>query len=146
MTRTIRMIPILAIAALALPGAALADKSHNKGGNVYTIAANCPPGLAKKAVPCVPPGQAKKAPVVIERHDRDHDGRRPVYDSRDYDRHYDYRVGDVVHGDYIVIREPSRYGLDPNGTYYRMGEGVYQVDSDTRKVLAVIGLASAFLN
>ncbi len=91
---------------------------------------NCPPGLAKKAVPCVPPGQAKK-----------HSG----YD-RDRDHYDGYRRGDVIRGDYVVIREPGRYGLDPYGTYYRVGDQVLRVDRDTREVLDLIGAAARVLN
>lgn len=41
-------IAVFPVLAAAIPHASLAD------GRV------CPPGLSKKAVPCVPPGQAKK--------------------------------------------------------------------------------------
>lgn len=49
-------------------------------------AKGCPPGLAKKAVPCVPPGQARKWQVG-ERIP----GTTPWYEVRDYDR-YDLPV------------------------------------------------------
>ena len=47
---TLHLLPLALAAMLGLlsPGAALAGP---KG---------CPPGLAKKSVPCVPPGQARK--------------------------------------------------------------------------------------
>lgn len=80
----------------------------------------CPPGLAKKAVPCVPPGQVGKAGG--------------------------YRPGDIVRGDYIVIRDPGRYGLNPGETYYRIGDQVVRVDRDTREILDLIGAAAAVLN
>ena len=89
---------------------------------------NCPPGLAKKAVPCVPPGQAKKSVRSYEHDD------------------YRYGRGDVIRGDYIVIRDPGRYGLDPYGTYYRVGDRVFRVDRETREVLDFIGAAAAILN
>lgn len=55
-------------AALAFAGPALAKpgKGHGHKGHGSAMAApgygvgGCPPGLAKKAVPCMPPGQAKK--------------------------------------------------------------------------------------
>lgn len=43
---------------------------------------DCPPGLAKKAVPCVPPGQAKKWQVGTRI-----PGTLPWYELRDYDRY-----------------------------------------------------------
>ncbi|MBW4708568.1 excinuclease ABC subunit A [Roseobacter sp. YSTF-M11] len=88
---------------------------------------NCPPGLAKKATPCVPPGQAKKAYG-------DTDGGAP------------YRRGDIVLGDYVIIRDPGRYGLNPNGTYYRVDDYVLRVDRETREVLDLIGAVAAILD
>lgn len=42
----------------------------------------CPPGLAKKSVPCVPPGQARKWEVGARI-----PGTIPWYEVRDYDRY-----------------------------------------------------------
>lgn len=83
----------------------------------------CPPGLAKKSVPCVPPGQAKKG-------------------------HYDvpYARGDVIYRDYILIQDPRRYNLDPNNTYYSAGGYVFRVDRETREVLDLLGAVAAILN
>lgn len=63
---------IAAVSALAISGTAVAKpgNGHGRGhdygygyeadgGNGYGRG-GCPPGLAKKAVPCMPPGQAKK--------------------------------------------------------------------------------------
>ncbi|QFT81273.1 hypothetical protein FIU89_11690 [Roseovarius sp. THAF27] len=97
-------------------------------GPVAAKSNGCPPGLAKKAVPCVPPGQAKK------------------HSGYGHDRYDGYRRGDVIEGDYIVIRDPGRYGLDPYGTYCRVGDQVLRVDRDTREVLDLIGAAARILN
>ncbi|OWU81424.1 excinuclease ABC subunit A [Phaeobacter sp. 22II1-1F12B] len=128
------VIPLCAAVALTLPGAAMANNGKpNKAHNAQQVASNCPPGLAKKNPPCVPPGQAKKQ-------------LDPIYENDRYDDHYDYRIGERVNGDYVVIERPQRYGLDPNATYYRVGDGVYQVDRETSEILAVIGLANRLLN
>ncbi len=87
----------------------------------------CPPGLAKKAVPCVPPGHAKK--------------QAPVRYDNDY-----YRRGDIIDRDYVIVRNPDRYGLDPRDTSYRSGGYLYRVDENTREVLDLIGAVSALLN
>ena len=86
----------------------------------------CPPGLAKKAVPCVPPGQAKKA----------YGGSKLTYP---------YKVGYRL-DTYSILRDPGRYGLDPRATYSRTGGYVYQIDAQTREVLDLIGAVSAILD
>jgi hypothetical protein len=77
----------------------------------------CPPGLAKKGTGCLPPGQAKKI----------------------------YGIGERIDGGHI-IRHPGRHGLDPNQTYYRVGDYVYRVDRETRAVLDLIGAVARVLN
>lgn len=81
----------------------------------------CPPGLAKKSPACVPPGQAKK-----------------IWSRGDYLRIEDYRR----------ILDPRRYSLEtrPGWDYYRDGNRAYRVDSDTRRILAVLELINAFSN
>lgn len=77
---------------------------------VKSKSGHCPPGLAKKAVPCVPPGQAKH-----------------------------YRVGDYIKDGFIRIGKPERYGLRRNGHYVKVGDYVYEIDQDTHEVLNLIG-------
>ena len=89
------------------------SKQSGKGAGV----SHCPPGLAKKNPPCVPPGQAKK-----------------------------YRRGDIIDRDYREIARPEQYGLRQGENYYRVGDYVYRVDKDTREVLDLIGAASSVLN
>ncbi|WP_428645320.1 hypothetical protein [Roseibium sp.] len=78
----------------------------------------CPPGLAKKNKGCLPPGQAKKI----------------------------YRPGERLQGQYSAIPNPGRYGLDPGQSYYRLGDYVYRVDRNTKKVLDLVGAVAAILN
>lgn len=118
MTRT----PILALTLVLAAAGSPALAQGAKG---------CPPGLAKKAVPCVPPGQAKK-------------GLR--YDERTGER-YRLRVGDRYEHDryrYDRIRDYRRWDLPRIGDtegYYRDGRVVYRVDEATRRVLAIVRLA-----
>jgi hypothetical protein len=81
---------------------------------------HCPPGLAKKHNGCQPPGHAKKQGY--------------------------YRIGDRIDDDYIILRHPGRHGLDPNETYYRVGDQIYRVNRETREILDLIGAAAAVLN
>ncbi|WP_299659364.1 hypothetical protein [uncultured Ruegeria sp.] len=84
---------------------------------VKSKAGHCPPGLAKKAIPCVPPGQAKK-----------------------------YRRGDYIYDGYARIDDPSRWGLRRNGYYVRAGDYVYEVNRETHEVLNLIGAIADILN
>ncbi|MEY8841273.1 hypothetical protein AB9K41_19770 [Cribrihabitans sp. XS_ASV171] len=137
-------ISVLVLSAMALSltaPAAIAknDKSQGKGqgkpakverpahqGNAPSVVRvperpastvlDCPPGLAKKDVPCVPPGQAKR-----------------------------YRVGEILPRDYVWIDDPGRWGLNGNG-YVRLGDYVYRIDRETREVLNLIGAVADILN
>lgn len=86
------------------------------------IVQNCPPGLAQKDPPCVPPGQAKK-------------GRS---------------VGNVVDWDTVhVVTRPGLYGLSdpPSGQRYAIVDGrLVRVDGQTSKILSVIRLVDAILD
>lgn len=116
-----RQYPILIAATAAVFLGQVAEAGNHKPANGqssgFTRAADCPPGLAKKNPPCVPPGQAHR-----------------------------YRRGDVIYGDYWIIRNPGRYGLDPNETYYRAGDYVYRVDRETREVLDLMGAVARVLD
>ena len=105
--------------ALASPAVANNGKGNGNNGGNPAFGANgfCPPGLANRNPPCVPPGQAAK-----------------------------YGIGDRITGDYRRIDDPLRYGLDDALTYLIVEELIYAVDPDTREVLTIIGLASALLN
>lgn len=123
--RTLAVIAIAAASMAAVP--ASADPGGGKGrahGNHHSK--HCPPGLAKKNPPCVPPGQARKS----------------------YD-HYGSRIGEVLRiGDYTVIHDPRRLNLKPHDEwrYYRDGDRAYRVDRDTMQILSIINLIDAFTN
>ncbi|PJE37153.1 excinuclease ABC subunit A [Pseudooceanicola lipolyticus] len=104
-------------------------------------AAGCPPGLAKKGNGCQPPGLAKQP-----QRDRDDNAYQNGYQDGHVDALRGYRIGDRIQRDYVVIERTARHGLDPNGTYYRVNGGVYQVDRQTREILGIIGLAARVLN
>lgn len=116
------------IAALTLsPVSAMAGKGKGKNKNAVEIhrvtpnariVTHCPPGLAKKAVPCVPPGRVKNR----------------------------YKVGDRIDRDYFWINNPYRYGLKRGDSYVRAGDYVYRIDPETRKVPNLIGAVADFLN
>ncbi|MFU8881863.1 MAG: hypothetical protein ACNA7Q_05800 [Rhodobacterales bacterium] len=110
---------------LALPAMAVADQFSQprapQADMILPAAANCPPGLAKKNPPCVPPGQARKS-------GGDH-----------------YRIGDKVPDGFIILRSPSRYGLDPRYTYYERNGYVVHVDQESRKILNLIGAVADLL-
>jgi hypothetical protein len=113
-----QLIMLAGAAALAFAGPALAKPGHGRGhGNAYGVG-GCPPGLAKKAVPCVPPGQAKKFYGIGERLPSG------LFSPYAYDRiPYDLR---------------SRYALSPYGNYYYGNGYLYRVDPRTMLIQQVV--------
>ncbi|MCV2878689.1 excinuclease ABC subunit A [Sedimentimonas flavescens] len=77
----------------------------------------CPPGLAKKNNGCMPPGQVK----------------------------HRWNIGDRIHDDYYILRNPDRYGLNPRYDYWSKDDYVYRVDRRTGEILDLIGAVSAIL-
>lgn len=125
---------VAAVPASADPGR---SKTHHRDHFRTSQARHCPPGLAKKNPPCVPPGQARK-----------YDDRRDYERRRHHDR-YGVRIGDILRiDDYRVIRDPRRMNLETRDDwrYYRDGHRAYRVDRETRKILSVIELIDAFTN
>ena len=115
------MKPVLVAAACLVALTASPALSKPKG--------HCPPGLAKKSIPCVPPGQAKKGVRA--------DGYQ--FDDRVY-RRGDYYRDD---GRYRWVRDYDRYGLPrlrEGEVYYGGGNIVLRVDRETRQVLDLIRL------
>lgn len=125
------LIRTTAILALAIgPATVWAGNGNNKNkikvqrvpsGNNVAVGnhvGHCPPGLAKKAVPCVPPGQVK----------------------------HRYRVGDRIVNDYLRIDDPYRHGLRRGGYYVRAGDYVYQIDEETHEVLNLMGAVADILD
>lgn len=135
------LLAALAALAMSLPGPAAAQ-----GGPRH-----CPPGLAKKNPPCVPPGQARGGDRDEDR-DRDRD-RDPGYAEgyRDgYEDGYRLAVGDLLDGDYRLIRNPPLFGLPDYGRdawrYYLVRDLVVRADPETRRVLAIVGLVDTLLD
>jgi hypothetical protein len=75
---------------------------------------HCPPGLANKNPPCVPPGQVGKTYHIGERYGDD------GYWDEGYRKRYDL---------------PQ---LPRGESYYRIGDSVLRVDDETRLVLELI--------
>ena len=108
-------------AALSLAGPALAKPGHGNGhghGVQGYGVGGCPPGLAKKSIPCVPPGHAKKMYGI---------GQRLPYGAFS-----PYAYNQIP---YDLRRQ---YGLSPYGSYY-YGDGyLYRVDRRTMLIRQVI--------
>jgi len=113
-------------AAFAVAAPALA-KPGNGHGNPHAYGlegpvgyghGGCPPGLAKKAIPCVPPGQAKKLYNVGQR--------------------FPLGYGSPLGYNQIPYDLRSQYGLNPYGNYY-YGDGyLYRVDPRTMLIQQVV--------
>jgi hypothetical protein len=124
-----KQLPLLAGAlalGLAAPALGKPGNGHGNGnphangvqGPVGYGAGGCPPGLAKKAVPCMPPGQAKKLYGVGQR--------LPL------------GFGSQLGFNQIPNGLRDQYSLNPYGRYY-YGDGyLYRVDPRTMLVQQVI--------
>jgi len=93
------------------------DQAYGLNGPVGYGHGGCPPGLAKKAVPCVPPGQAKKlgiGQIMPTGFASRYAFNRIPYDLR------------------------SQYGLNPYNKYYYNNGYLYGVDPRTMLIQQVI--------
>lgn len=133
-----RILMLTAALALAFSGgAALADGKgkKNKHRKQVVIEYACPPGLAKKSPPCVPPGLAKK------RYDDDDDDEEVVYR---------WRRGDYIYDDdYRLIDYPNRYTLPPlrqGERYAIVGNQIVKINSETGRILDLMRLLGAITN
>jgi len=80
---------------------------------------NCPPGLAKKNPPCVPPGLAKPGNSL------------PSVDP--------YGVGGRLPSGYRVMINPQYFDGSDNTLYARRGDSLYRIDRQNNQVLDLIG-------
>jgi hypothetical protein len=90
------------------------------------VPAGCPPGLAKKSPPCVPPGQARKGVIL-------------------------WKPGDFVPPDRIShwIVRPTLYGLPPLGLHQRyivVDGQILSVDYRTFQVIALFQVITRLLD
>lgn len=112
-------ITLMSLAPVMMTGPALAD------------AKGCPPGLAKKNPPCVPPGQAKKGVTADQWLDRD-------------------RTGDVVRrADLVYLDDFGRYDLPrlPYGQRYAVvDDRIVVIDSESYRILSLVRAFTALGN
>lgn len=125
-----RLFVIAAVSAFALSGVAAAKpgngNGHGHGNGHWAEGINgygrggCPPGLAKKAVPCMPPGQAKKLFGVGQR--------------------VPYGYGGLVGYNGLPYSVRSYYGrqLSPYSRYIYDNGYVYRVDPRTMVVEQIL--------
>jgi len=123
--KTLFLIAAVSALAIAAPAAAKPGNGHGHGHDGYSSDVGygrdgCPPGLGKKAVPCMPPGQAKKLFGVGQRVPYGYNGLMG-YDSLPYN-----------------VR--SYYGreLSPNSRYIYDDGYVYRVDPRTMVVEQIL--------
>ena len=127
MKHTFLVAGAAALAFAAAPAAAKPGKGHGNHGKHADHAAmghygygtgGCPPGLAKKNPPCVPPGQAKKLYNIGQR--------------------FPSGYGNLWNYNQIPYDLRRQYGLSPQGNYY-YGDGyLYRVDPRTMLVQQVV--------
>lgn len=112
-------VALMALSPVITTGAAFADSK------------DCPPGLAKKNPPCVPPGQAKKGVTTDQWLNRD-------------------RTGDVVQSrDLIYLDDFERYDLPqlPYGQRYAVvDDRIVVIDPESYQILKLIRVFTALGN
>ena len=121
-----QVLIVAGVVALATASPTLAKPGHgNAHGNDHGVtgpigygAGGCPPGLAKKDPPCIPPGQAKKLYDVGHHFPQSYNQWTP-YNQIPYDLRQQYR-------------------LDPYGHYIYDQNYIYQVDPTTMIVSQVL--------
>lgn len=130
-----QLLMLAGAAALAITGPAFAKPGNGnghgnghgyayglageRGGNGYGVG-GCPPGLAKKAVPCMPPGQARKLYGVGQQ--------------------IPLGVGSLLGYDSLPRSVRTRYSnsLSPRSRYVSTNGYLYSVNPRTRVVQRVI--------
>ena len=115
---------VLAFAAAASPKGHDGNAGH--GHAKHSAAVNCPPGLAKKDPPCIPPGQAKKLVTPDE-------AAPPVIMVPGYG------VGDILSDDYVVLADPRIFDPRLDVVYVRYVDYLYLIDRATAVVLLRLG-------
>jgi hypothetical protein len=111
----------IAVPAFAKPGNGHGNPhAYGLQGPVGYGAGGCPPGLAKKAVPCMPPGQAKKLFGIGQRVPLGYRG--------------------LVRYNSLPYRLRSYYGpqLDPYSRYVYDNNYIYRVDPRTMLVQQIL--------
>jgi hypothetical protein len=130
------LIPLLVASAL-LATTAVADQNGKKGSHSL----HCPPGLAKKNPPCIPPGRVNNSTApntVIILPETAPDPVLTVGDLVLFD------PGDVLQGDYVVLVNPQVYNPNLDGIYVRFGDYLYLVSRDRSEVLDQLGPVSGW--
>lgn len=101
------------------------------GQVVSADSGGCPPGLAKKNPPCVPPGHAKKGITADEWQGHAH-------------------VGDVIdRGDLIYLDDFVRYDLPPlpyGQRYAVIDNRIIVIDSESYQILQLIRAFTALVD
>lgn len=113
------IIALMTFAPVVAPSAAFAD------------AKNCPPGLAKKNPPCVPPGQAKKGVTTNQWLNRD-------------------LTGNVVtEGDLIYLDDFALYDLPAlsyGQRYAVVDDQIVVIDAESYRILQLVRVFTALAN
>ncbi len=132
---------LLAIGLAASSALADSGNNRNKGHRAEIgFVGPCPPGLAKKNPPCIPPGHAKKRSDGWDDDDWHH------YDGR----YYRLRIGDHL-GDqrYHIISRPDRYGLpiwQDGSRYVIVDDRILRIDPYTLRILALGSIVNRILD
>jgi hypothetical protein len=134
MTRSGLTIAVLTALLLTTTAATAGPKDNNGKEKGNAAAQHCPPGLAKKNPPCIPPGQVGKGGVVIQ---PEIVVIRPGAAAIDRIVEEIYAIGMPLPDRYVVLFDPRAYPQWPRASYARLGDFVYLIDPESRRILAI---------
>lgn len=118
------VLPLLAVVVIAFAPLVQSDVA-------FAESKGCPPGLAKKNPPCVPPGQAKKGVTAHQWQGRD-------------------QIGDIVNRDDLIFLDDfALYGLPLlryGQRYAVVNDQIVVIDAETFAILQLIRVFTALAN
>ena len=140
--KVVGFFTVVAISTALAFGAEADSKGKNgnagRGHSKHNLSLFCPPGLAKKDPPCVPPGQAKSAvtPEVVV---------VPVLTPEVVAPEgllLDYNVGDILPDDYVILADPRVFNPLIDVIYTSYGGYLYVLERASDVVLIRLGPTS----
>ncbi len=132
----------LVLTSLLMAQAADAGPKGDKGKDKHDSHSegfNCPPGLARKNPPCIPPGQVRPRDILIQPQVQII---QPDIVLRNAPDLRPYQVGHGLPEGYVLFFDPQLYPYWPGAIYVRYGDFLYVINRRTGEVMQSPGPVS----